>query len=160
MARPASDYTKAREFSAACRRKRRSVCPRTDVKLGVGVIVTIGNNATIAAHGVTKTVPIVALNVGDPVRMGLAASFARPGVNVTGSTVLSDELSMKRVQLLMEMLPNLARIGEFVDPTSPQRLIVIGAFFDSRIVCPSSVAISPAARRCDRAPKGMTQNVP
>jgi putative ABC transport system substrate-binding protein len=89
------------------------------VRLGVEVIVAVGNNATITAHAQTKTVPIVALNVGDPVRLGFAATMARPGGNVTGSTVLSDELMSKRVQLLMEMLPKVARVGEFVDRTSP-----------------------------------------
>ena len=89
------------------------------VKLGVEVIVAMGGVARIAAIAATKTLPIVALlQGGDPVAAGFAFSLARPGGNVTGNTLMSTELTVKRVQLLKEILPKLARVGEFVDLTS------------------------------------------
>ena len=94
------------------------------VNLGVEIIVAKGGNATYAARAATKTVPIVALMHGDPVASGAAASLARPGGNVTGNMLLSVELMVKCVHLLKELLPKLACVGEFVDPTSPPPAIV------------------------------------
>lgn len=81
------------------------------VRLKVDVILTTGDNQTRAAMAATKTVPIVAIGVTDPVATGIAASLARPGGNVTGLAINATEISAKRVQFLKEAVPNLSRVA-------------------------------------------------
>ncbi len=81
------------------------------VGLKVDVIVTSSGVAALAAKKATQTIPIVMLTSGDAVRQGLVASLAHPGGNVTGFTLISPELSRKRLELLREMLPKLSRVG-------------------------------------------------
>ena len=77
----------------------------------VVVIVAAGIPATLAAKAATATIPII-FNIGsDPVALGLVASLNRPGVNLTGTTVLTGELGPKRVQLLRELIPNAAGLA-------------------------------------------------
>lgn len=82
------------------------------VGLKVDVIVA-GVGAVEAAKHATTTIPIVMPVVSDPVRLGLAASLARPGGNVTGLTSLSDELPGKWMELLKETLPRISRVAVF-----------------------------------------------
>ncbi len=77
----------------------------------VEVIVTAGAPATVAARRVTNTIPIVMRSVSDPVLLGLVASLARPGANVTGFTWQGPEVDSKALSLLKELLPALQRIG-------------------------------------------------
>jgi putative ABC transport system substrate-binding protein len=80
------------------------------VRLRADVIVTSSNPAARAAKTVTTTVPIVALALGDPVGDGLIQSLARPGGNITGSTIRAGhEIEAKRLELLKEMLPGVTR---------------------------------------------------
>ena len=90
------------------------------VRLKVDIIlITGGTNWIRAARDVTKTIPIVMVNsVLDPVEEGLVESFARPGGNVTGLTLLSKELSGKRLELLKEAVPKLVRVAVVYDPVS------------------------------------------
>ena len=81
------------------------------VNLGVDVIVTFGTQATVAAKQATSTIPILVGNAGDLVGEGLVASLARPGGNVTGFTSVDPDLSAKRLQLLRETLPKVARVA-------------------------------------------------
>ena len=81
------------------------------VRRKVDLIVTETGSAAVAAKKVTQTVPIVMIGSGDAVRQGLATSLARPGGNVTGLTMISPELSRKRLELLREMLPKLSHVG-------------------------------------------------
>ena len=81
------------------------------VRLKVDVIVTQSGTAALAAKKATQTIPIVMASSGDAVRQGLVASLARPGGNVTGLTMISPELSRKRLEILREMLPRLSRVG-------------------------------------------------
>ena len=81
------------------------------VQLPADVIVTAGTTATRAAKQATDTIPIVMALSSDPVRAGFAESLARPGGNVTGLTDLAAELSPKRLQLLQEVVPGLARVA-------------------------------------------------
>ncbi len=81
------------------------------VGLKVDVIVTSSGAAAVAAKKATQTIPIVMLASGDAVRQGLVASLARPGGNVTGFTLISPDLSRKRLELLREVLPKLSRVG-------------------------------------------------
>ena len=73
-----------------------------------------------AAKNATKTIPIVMMGGGlDPVEAGLVESLARPGGNVTGLTLLSGELGGKRLELLKNAVPKLARVAVLYDPTNP-----------------------------------------
>jgi putative tryptophan/tyrosine transport system substrate-binding protein len=90
------------------------------VRLKVDIIV-VGNPTNIrAAVNATKTIPIVMMGPGtDPVVAGLIESLARPGGNVTGLTLLSEELGGKRLELLKEAVPKLARVAVLHDPATP-----------------------------------------
>jgi putative ABC transport system substrate-binding protein len=86
------------------------------VRLKVDMIVTGGTNAALAAKKATTTIPIVAINVSDPVADGLVDSLARPGGNITGFSIISGVLAGKRLELLMEVIPKLARVAVLWDP--------------------------------------------
>ena len=81
------------------------------VRLKVELIVVSGTAPAVAAKSATTTIPIVMTNSGDPVAAGLVASLARPGGNVTGLSSLSPELNTKRLEVLKDTVPNLARVG-------------------------------------------------
>jgi len=81
------------------------------VRLKVDCIITAGGQPTEAAQRATKTIPIVMAVSGDPVASGFVASLARPGGNITGLTIISPELSGKRLELLKEVVPGLSRVG-------------------------------------------------
>ena len=89
------------------------------VRLKVDVIVTGGPPSARAAKEATATIPIVMIQVGDPVGSGFVASLARPGGNVTGLSGLAPELNGKRVELLKEIIPKLSRVAVFGTSTSP-----------------------------------------
>ncbi len=76
----------------------------------VDLIVTEGESATVAARAVTQTVPVVFMNVGDPVAAGLVAALAHTGANVTGISGLTTELAPKRLELLKAFVPTLKRV--------------------------------------------------
>jgi putative ABC transport system substrate-binding protein len=87
------------------------------VRLKVDIIVTTGGSPTLAPKNATKTIPIVMLSISaDPVEAGLVESLARPGGNVTGLTTLSRELGGKRLELLKEVVPKVARVAVLYDP--------------------------------------------
>jgi putative tryptophan/tyrosine transport system substrate-binding protein len=81
------------------------------VRLNVDLIVTTGDPAALAAKGATTTIPIVMANTTDPVGDGLVASLARPGGNVTGLSSLGTELNTKRLEILKDAIPKLARVA-------------------------------------------------
>jgi putative tryptophan/tyrosine transport system substrate-binding protein len=86
----------------------------------VSVLATTGGEpSALAAVAATKTIPIVYLIGGDPMRQGLAASFNRPGGNATGITLLSNLLEPKRFGLLRELAPNASTIGVLLNPKYP-----------------------------------------
>ena len=91
------------------------------VRLKVDVIVFAGGLLPIqAAKNATKTIPIVMVGVGaDPVKTGLVESLARPGGNLTGITILETHLGGKRLELLKESVPKLARVAVLYDPDVP-----------------------------------------
>jgi putative ABC transport system substrate-binding protein len=81
------------------------------VSLAVDVIVTSGTPPVLAAKQATNTIPIVAANADNLVELGVVASLARPGGNVTGSTRVDADFSAKRLELLKETLPKLSRLA-------------------------------------------------
>jgi putative ABC transport system substrate-binding protein len=93
---------------------------------GVDVIATSGGDrSALAAKAATSTIPIVAVIGGDPVREGLVASIARPGGNLTGVSFLTAELMPKRLELLVDLIPQARVIALFVNPKNPQTQDVI-----------------------------------
>jgi len=89
------------------------------VRLDPAVIVTTGTPGTLAAMQATKTIPIVMASSADPVRSRIVASLARPGGNVTGFTILGPELEGKRMELLKQAVPRLARVAVLWNPANP-----------------------------------------
>src|SRR5215472_6379151 len=85
---------------------------------GVAAIVAVGQEAAFAAKNATATIPILFVAVDDPVKLGLVASLARPGGNLTGVNILANELVAKRLALLRELLPAAARVAVLVDPAN------------------------------------------
>ncbi|MBI4271262.1 MAG: ABC transporter substrate-binding protein [Candidatus Rokubacteria bacterium] len=90
------------------------------VRLNVDLISTAGDLSTHAARRATTTVPIVAV-VGFPVESGFVKSLARPGGNITGFASLADDVSVKRLELLKELLPGLSRVAVLWDPVTHER---------------------------------------
>jgi putative ABC transport system substrate-binding protein len=90
------------------------------VRLKVDVIVAGGGQPLFSASQATATIPIVAPVSSDPVRLGVAASLARPGGNVTGLAGLSEELPGKWLELLKETLPEVSRVALLWDPAYGQ----------------------------------------
>src|SRR5262245_42665158 len=95
------------------------------VRLKVDILVAAGaDRLGRAAKNATKTIPIVmAALPADPVETGLVESLARPGSNVTGITLLSRELGGKRLELLKEAVPKVARVAVLYDPAIPTSVL-------------------------------------
>jgi putative ABC transport system substrate-binding protein len=89
------------------------------IRLKVDVIVTHGTPGVLAAKKATTTIPIVCAVVGDALASGVVSSLARPGGNVTGLTFFNPELAAKRLELLKEVLPELADVGILLNSANP-----------------------------------------
>jgi len=94
------------------------------VRLPVDVIVTAGNQAISAVKQATATIPIVMAASGDALRSGFIASLARPGGSVTGLTLQSPELSGKRLELLVEVVPKLFLVAVLLKSGNPLHAFV------------------------------------
>jgi putative tryptophan/tyrosine transport system substrate-binding protein len=79
-------------------------------------IVCVGGQEAVALQAVTRTIPIVFMQSGNPVELGLVATLARPGGNITGFSQMSTELNPKRLELLHEIAPAVSRVVYLVDP--------------------------------------------
>ena len=89
------------------------------VRMRVNVIVAIGTPATQAANRATNTIPIVFSRIADPLALGLVTSLARPGGNLTGVSVITQDLATKRLELLVDLIPGIKRVGVLWDPAFP-----------------------------------------
>lgn len=89
------------------------------VRAGVDLIVTRGTPAARAAKAATTSIPIVMATIGEPLEVGVVASLAHPGGNITGMTSFIGELSGKRVELLKETFPDTKRIASLQNMSNP-----------------------------------------
>src|SRR4051794_29709072 len=89
------------------------------VRSGVDIIVAWASPSVFAARRATATIPIVMVGVGDPVGLGFVAGLARPGGNVTGVSTVSLDLSGKLLELLIEIVPGMKRVGVVRNPNNP-----------------------------------------
>ena len=95
------------------------------IQLKADVIVTHAPLNVIAAKRATSAIPIVFAAVGDPVGIGVVASLARPGGNVTGLSLQSADLAGKRLELLREVVPGLRRLAILINAASPNAVLEI-----------------------------------
>ena len=128
-------YTEGQNIALVFRAPEREGLPLDDVaaelvRAKVDVIVVQSVLAAQAAKRASGSIPIVMAGVSDPLRAGLIGSLARPGGNVTGVSMMSTELSGKRLQLLREIAPSVSRVGILWNPTNPVSVV---AFRDSEV---------------------------
>ena len=95
------------------------------VSLNPTLIVASGNVAALAARRATSTIPIVFIIASDPVKIGLAKNLAHPGGNATGISMLTATLTIKRLELIRELLPPNATVGLLVNPENKDLLLEI-----------------------------------
>jgi putative ABC transport system substrate-binding protein len=100
------------------------------------VVASGGPNASFASKAATTTIPIVFLSGEDPVRIGLVASLARPGGNLTGINFVNRELAAKQLELLHELVPGATRVAVLVNPAN---VLVTGTTL--RAVEPAALAM-------------------
>ena len=96
------------------------------VRLKVDVILTSGTPEVLAAKQATSVIPIVFATAGDPVGNGLVASLARPGGNVTGMSLQSNDTAGKRLELLREVVPSLRRLAILANVGNPFSVLELG----------------------------------
>jgi putative ABC transport system substrate-binding protein len=89
------------------------------IRQKVDVIVTTVTVDTLTAKNATAEIPIVMVAVGDPVAVGIAKSLARPGGNITGLSQMTPDLSGKRLELLKQIVPQIASVAVLFDPDDP-----------------------------------------
>jgi putative ABC transport system substrate-binding protein len=89
----------------------------------VAIIIVAGNQAARAAKNATRTVPIVMAVANDPVASGIVASLARPGGNITGTTLLSSTLAGKRLELVKQVMPRVSRVAVLLNEDAPAHAI-------------------------------------
>jgi len=85
-------------------------------QLPVNVIVAFGTPRAKAAQRATKTIPIVAISISDPIGSGLVTSLAHPAGNITGNTILGPDIVTKKLQILKDAIPTMARIAYLWNP--------------------------------------------
>jgi putative ABC transport system substrate-binding protein len=96
------------------------------VRMKVDALVTAGTPVTLAAKQATAAIPIIFVNVSDPVASKLVASLARPGSNITGLSNQTRELAGKRLELLREVVPGLHRLAILVNVGNPAAVLEMG----------------------------------
>lgn len=130
------------------------------VSLEVDLIIAVGTLAPLAAKRATVTIPIVMAAAGDPVGSGLIASLARPGGNVTGTSLMAPDLGGKRLELVKELLPEISRVAVLWNAANPYSALVfkatVGAAWTLAIEVQSLEVRGPAdfrrrVRGCDGA---------
>ena len=95
------------------------------VRRNVDVLVTSGSKAGFAAKGATTTTPIVVNNMGDATSAGFVPSFAQPGGNVTGLSMMNPEVTAKQLGLLKEVKPSVATVAVMMNPANPNYALTL-----------------------------------
>ena len=95
------------------------------LRLKVEVIVAVNTPAAQAAKNATQTVPVVMMRVADPVKSGLVTNLSRPGGNVTGLSFMPDALGPKGIELMHEMLPDVARMAALYQGDNAGSVVVV-----------------------------------
>jgi len=124
------------------------------VRLPVDVIVAGSTSGAEAARRATSTIPIVMANVSDPTGLGLVASLARPGGNVTGLTTMGLELIGKRFELIREVIPGLQRVAVLWNqdaPANASTLNLLKSIAQSSRVEFRSLPVRPPVPEIDKA---------
>ena len=103
------------------------VAARELVNSNVEIIVTASSPATLAARRATSTIPIVFVEVADPIGAGLVTSLARPEANVTGASSMGTDVSPKRLEILRELAPPASRIAVLWNPANPTAVLRLNA---------------------------------
>jgi putative ABC transport system substrate-binding protein len=88
-------------------------------ELPVNVIAAFGTPQAKAAQRATKTIPIIAISISDPVKAGLVTSLAHPGGNITGNTILGPDIVTKKLQILKDAFPGVTRVAYLWNPDNP-----------------------------------------
>ena len=88
-------------------------------QIPVDVIVAFGTPRAKAAQRATKIIPIVAISISDPIAAGLVTSLAHPAGNITGNTILGPDIVSKRLQILKDAIPTVARVAYLWNPDNP-----------------------------------------
>jgi putative tryptophan/tyrosine transport system substrate-binding protein len=109
------------------------------VKLNLEVIVTSSTPPTVALQKATRSIPIVAIAVTDPVGQGLTVSLSRPGGNVTGLANLFDDVAPKQFELLKEIVPTISRAGVLLNKGNPSYASVL----DKYLAAARQVGVTP-----------------
>jgi putative tryptophan/tyrosine transport system substrate-binding protein len=122
------------------------------VRQGVDVIVAESTVAALAAKQATAAIPIVFPIAGDPVGNKLVDSLARPGGNATGLSIQQTDLAPKRLELLREIIPDLARLAIMANAASPNAALEISALQSSALTLGVETAIFEIRRAEDIAP--------
>lgn len=123
------------------------------------VLVLGGSQAVRAAKAATSTVPIVVFSMADPVGQGIAASLSHPGGNITGVAILSEVLIAKRLEILLEVVPNAKRIAYIANPKNPvmQSLAAAASAAAKRLGANLTVVAAATESELDQALKGVTR---
>ena len=95
------------------------------VRQKVDVIVAPNPAAVLSVKRATSTIPIVMMHTPDPVELGIVASLARPGGNITGTTTLSTALSIKQLELVAELVPDISRVALLINPRNPWHPVTV-----------------------------------
>ena len=89
------------------------------VRLGPDAVIAGGTPAALAMQRATSTIPVVIAGVADPVGFGMVESLARPGRNITGTAILATDLSIKGLEFLLAVVPNLKQVAVLLNPANP-----------------------------------------
>ena len=94
------------------------------IALAPAAIVSTTSTTNRAVFNATRSVPIVAAVIGDPIPLGFTESMSGPTANITGFTTFNDALAGKRVEMLREMIPNIRKAALMYVPVNPQQVLL------------------------------------
>jgi ABC-type uncharacterized transport system substrate-binding protein len=119
------------------------------VRAGVDVIIATYPSAVFAAKRSTSTIPIVMVNTPDPVQLGIVGSLASPGGNITGTTSLSVDLTVKQLEILREAVPTATRFAMLWNPDNPWHPLVVRELSNAKRIAGLDVRLLPLRRPAD-----------